>query len=281
LLVAHGADVNLPDNEKKSALMWSAHHGSTAILEFLLDNGGDLALIDCFGDNIRQYARTARRNREKTLAILAKRGVKRLPYCYGYSLRTTCPRCGHPVPVNGPLQCVPCAACGSSLPLDEGFWTHVFETACDAGASVTSFGGAGVELDYRRMNPVCPACKAGFDASLVEPGTDGTFSCPACGAVHATFPVPEWMEDYTVKGKHPFQVYCALERDGQAVSEPPGGAEAVVIRCASCAAALTIDRETARSAVCTHCGVTQYLPDPLWRALHPVRTREWWYLRFR
>ncbi len=54
----------------------------------------------------------------------------------------------------------------------------------------------------------------------------------------------------------------------------------IAIRCISCAAPLTVTVQTPRNAVCGHCATTQYLPDPLWLSLHPVKKTEKWFVLF-
>jgi len=37
--------------------------------------------------------------------------------------------------------------------------------------------------------------------------------------------------------------------------------------------------ETPRNATCKYCTTVQFLPDPLWLSLHPVKIKQAWYIR--
>jgi hypothetical protein len=54
-----------------------------------------------------------------------------------------------------------------------------------------------------------------------------------------------------------------------------------MMACMGCGAALGITVESPRITTCEYCQVENFLPDPLWRRLHPVKKRVPWYVRYR
>src|SRR5258708_39741314 len=50
--------------------------------------------------------------------------------------------------------------------------------------------------------------------------------------------------------------------------------------CPQCGGALHIPADTNRTTTCQFCSVDFYLPDDLWRRLHPVKVVEPWCVRF-
>ena len=52
----------------------------------------------------------------------------------------------------------------------------------------------------------------------------------------------------------------------------------VMMSCLHCGGALEITSETSRIVACQYCDTDHYLPDELWRRLHPLKKRTPWYL---
>ena len=273
-----GADIDLRDGEGKPVIFWSAGLGSVEITRYLLEKGADLSIIDSFGSNVFNYAKKAKRNNNELMELVKGHGVKKLPYCYGFSIEIKCPSCGIPVAVNGPARKVKCPNCQSGVDLKDGFWEDVLGISEDSGKEMV-IGSDNTDKQFRKMNPVCPSCKTGIDASLFPVGGEGTIPCRRCKKLIPYFPPPDWLEDIKIRGGLPVQIIGATESGSSASSETAASKQTVAIACISCGAPLRVDAETPRNATCGHCGTLQYLPDPLWLSLHPAKKREWWYIR--
>lgn len=127
-----------------------------------------------------------------------------------------------------------------------------------------------IDGSEERTAPRCTQCHALLDI-------EKTMICPDCSAENTTFPAPQWLREYMVNGEVPEQIFCA-EIEGHGSFED--GLKPVLIKCAACNASLKITTKTPRSATCEHCGTTQFLPDQLWIALHPVKKSREWFIKF-
>jgi ribosomal protein S27E len=67
---------------------------------------------------------------------------------------------------------------------------------------------------------------------------------------------------------------------GQAVASP-AATRPVSFACPDCGANLKIAADAPRILACSFCKADLFLPDPLWRALHPVKKRVPWVVAFR
>lgn len=277
-MVEAGADINLRDGEGKPVIFWSAGLGSLEITRYLLEKGADLSIIDSFGSNVFNYAKKAKRNNMELMELVKGHGVKKLPYCYGFSLEIKCTSCGIPVAVNGPARKVTCPNCQSGVNLRDSFWDDIFSISEDSGKEMV-IGSDNTDKQFRKMNPVCPSCRTGIDASLFPVGKEGAIPCGRCKKLIPYFPPPGWLEDIKIRGGLPVQIIGATERDSAVTSETASSTATIAIACVSCSAPLRVNSETPRNATCEHCGTLQYLPDPLWLSIHPAKKREWWYIR--
>ncbi len=284
LLVEAGADINHCDQEGKPAIAWSAGLGSLEITRYLIAKGADLSFVDSFGSNLLNYAKKAKRNGKEIVRLVKAQGIKNLPFCYGFNLAFNCQQCGSPVIVNGPLQKVKCASCQTIIELNDDFWTEVIGTASNEGGFSLVIGGNSknvnsLDIKYRKMNPVCPSCKTGLDASTIPGDGSGKIPCPRCKTLIPYFPSPDWFVDYQIRGKHPVQIIGATGFELSESSEDRSAMKTIAVACISCNAALRVNQETPRNATCDHCGTVQFMPDALWLSLHPAQKRDWWYIR--
>lgn len=126
--------------------------------------------------------------------------------------------------------------------------------------------------------PSCPGCTAPLPAEAVPPGGDGELSC-RCGRSIATFPVPDWLRKVVPSAVQLF----GASRDGVVALptvEISAAAKPVLFGCPRCGAGLDIDRDAPRVLACKYCASDLYLPDALWHALHPVKKRTPFWVRF-
>lgn len=192
------------------------------------------------------------------------------PVYYSFKIELDCPSCSQPVFVNGPLEKTRCRSCLSKVELGGQFWKTVFDSQQGMVRYLTYHD---LIVERTGSGPRCPKCGNELDADDVPAGTDGSVACGKCGTESPTFPVPVKFEGM----ENAEQVFCG-EREGEE-REELSKAHPVAVSCIKCGAPLTVTAETPRNATCGYCNTPQYLPDPLWLSLHPVKTKRTWYLR--
>ncbi|HOT45981.1 MAG TPA: hypothetical protein PLM53_20420 [Spirochaetota bacterium] len=193
------------------------------------------------------------------------------PQYYSLKIEFSCPFCSQPVFVNGPIKKTKCQSCLRESELSRGLW----EAIAGAGPGRTEFSSpAALTADKHVIRgPLCNSCGAPLDTDDIATGARTMPPCPSCRAPQSTFPVPEWLP----WSENAEQVFCAEEEGTRSPEEKD--IKPVAISCIKCGAPLDITAETPRNATCTYCNTTQYLPDPLWLSLHPVKIKQAWYIR--
>lgn len=206
---------------------------------------------------------------------------------YGlFEIRTSCGSCGQPVPVNGPFLEVTCASCFNKVHVPAEIFAgflNDFEEEYDGlaereGSGGTLMSGSGTyKYGHWRLAPRCSSCKK----PLSLPDSEGTVSCQ-CGVKYQMYKAPEWLA-----GKVPSVMRCiSLEAPVNDSSAEPdtalgsGSAKPVVMSCPQCSGALSISSENERIMSCQYCDSEVFIPDAVWKRLHPVKTVEGWYACF-
>jgi hypothetical protein len=205
-----------------------------------------------------------------------------------FKVRTSCLECGSAVVFDGPTLVTPCRECQSPVEVDAKRWKSFLDLRSNAAElhgltegqlkNSTIVAGATFSIGWGPQRPIC-SCGAPLDLSKTPPGTDGAIRC-ACGASTTTFPPPAWL--LAVEPD-------ALQVFGAARPFQPGGASVdaaaerrpVSFACPDCGGNLKITTESPRVLACGFCKADLFLPDPLWRALHPVKKRTPWVVAFR
>jgi Zn finger protein HypA/HybF involved in hydrogenase expression len=207
-----------------------------------------------------------------------------------FKVRTACNECGEPVMFDGPLLSVPCAACQSQVELDAHAWKDVLgfrqllskfglaEGQIRNSASLRASGN--INVGWGPQRPQCAGCGALLDLNAAPPGTHGSIRCPACGVSTSTFPPPAWLLAVVPEALQIFGATSASTPAGAKV-EVPAERRPVSFACPECGANLKITAESPRILACAFCKVDLYLPDALWRSLHPVKRRSPWVVAFR
>ena len=210
---------------------------------------------------------------------MAARETSRLAW-FSLAIRTTCRQCRAPIPLNGPSASVSCPTCETEMPLDPSFWFHVLDSP-RAGVGEKRRSGSWMLLDgtlhghWKVSDPRCPGCGAEIRARQVKPGRKRSWRCSACGRTLQTRPADRWFADNCPAL---VQVLQAASADGR---RAPAGSEdqragAQTCECPACQGAFEVTATSPRTVACQHCGENIYLPEPLWRALHPVEPRRSW-----
>jgi hypothetical protein len=132
--------------------------------------------------------------------------------------------------------------------------------------------------------PACGACGTLVALETLPLGMDGKASCGRCSAEVTTYPAPSWLGEELPSLR---QIYGA-EREVTSAHGMPAprtsaarGDDAVILSCPNCGGSLRVTGETQRTTPCTYCQTNVFLPDDLWRRLHPVKTVRAWSIAFR
>lgn len=207
-----------------------------------------------------------------------------------YEIRTECESCGQPVPINGPMRTIACSYCFHRVEITPDRYKSLLADLLEEYDELADGEGRGGQMisdrtyhyGYWRVPPRCRACKKPLELGAVDLGTSGELACP-CGQRYASFPAPDWL---IAELPTAAQCYCA-DREPQPVEGADGtlelvevhedAPEPVVMACPQCGGALKITVESDRVHECQYCQSNVYIPDPLWRRLHPVKqVHEWW-----
>jgi hypothetical protein len=201
-------------------------------------------------------------------------------YC-SIKLLDKCPHCGGGLPINGVLGAVLCNNCQEQTELGARYWERVLEHPDNdyherQGSFSLNFE---TNVRWRAERPACTACGAELPVDDVAVGTVGSLTCAGCGHENTTYPVPQWLAGGLPSA---VQVYCG-EREGaghEAAVQAGAGARPVVLSCPQCDGALKVTSASDRLVPCQFCQADVFLPDELWKRLHPAKTSETWYIRY-
>lgn len=204
-----------------------------------------------------------------------------------------CRGCGQPVPINGLVDETRCPHCQADVTVPQRLWNHALR-GVDAATLVAADGqgilAANPEFKEgtsdRRLRvertvmdaPVCIHCQE----ALTVPASSWSqerfqVTCGGCGKTTSFVPPALGLGLPSVQVSH----VAAPEhepRPDDAVDAAADGDETapIVMSCPQCSASLTITADCQRTTQCTYCKASVYLPDDLWRQLHPVRSATPW-----
>jgi hypothetical protein len=132
--------------------------------------------------------------------------------------------------------------------------------------------------ECRIEQPRCPSCREFLDISAVQPRMDQPLFCGHCGSRTTTSAPPAWL---AAKRPDVLQVFCA-KREGEDDAEQPApeALKPVMMACLHCGAALPINPESPRITQCQYCQTDHYVPDDIWRRMHPLKKRMPWYVAY-
>ena len=196
--------------------------------------------------------------------------------------------CGQPIPVNAPEENVHCDHCQNDLALPIAMWRTILRdfdeahhgiSAEKAASQTRDFEGVIAHFAYRRTAPHCEKCNAPYGIDRIADGVTQDIFCVACGDPASTMPPPPRLKSAV---RTLAQIFLTDPR-GVAAKQQLGvanGAAPVIMQCPGCGAPLRVTAESPRTVRCDHCRVDVYLPDDLWRRLHPAKTVREWYVRF-
>jgi hypothetical protein len=190
-----------------------------------------------------------------------------------FTLRAQCAHCGGPLPLLGPLREVPCDACGKTTPITASEWGRILAAGARGVASISVGRHEITNGMAPSAKPVCASCSAPAPLDALAIGSDTSAKC-ACGEVLVTYPAPAWLREEVPAL---VQLYGA-DREGSSAATTRTHVEPVAMACPKCGGSLDIGGDAQRTTKCTFCSASIYLPDDLWRSLHPVKTVRAWTL---
>ncbi len=195
---------------------------------------------------------------------------------FSVQLRTSCSRCGSPLPLNAMVPWLACPACSATNQLDDEFWLSILADG-DLGTCTIFTSGREISLDVEKTGPACGTCGAGIAKDDALAAADaGSVACTACGArTLVRVPPPAFVLSgiALLVGEDPLQVPAA----GSTLAVQGEVAQPVAFHCPTCGGVLQVDG-SARVVKCGYCQGAAYLPDPLWHVFHPVPVTRPWYL---
>jgi len=208
-----------------------------------------------------------------------------------FTVRTECGQCGQPVPLNGPFRAVHCNACQADAAVPDGLWNTLLgklddeHDAMPEGAATrqtSTLDGNAYHWSLSRCLPRCDKCSATLPLD-VPPGDERDVFCTGCGDGASVYPAPPWLRAMVPTAQQVTSVDRGAGADARR-AVPVGGvveaAQPVVMPCPQCGGALQLAGDTERVVKCRFCAADVYLPDDLWRRLHPVRVVREWFVRF-
>ena len=204
-------------------------------------------------------------------------------FAIAIELRVECPRCASPVFVPALVSRATCTSCQTVVDLRVAL---AFATENSFWEEIVRYGQHDLSTQDGRLRgtgqvtaPVCGSCSAALQLPVGAGLEQTTLVCGSCDAP-ALIRVPPRRDVRAphfvshLLGEDPDAV--PAEQKGEALQSRPAAAP-VRFPCPSCDASLEVDG-TARTVECTYCHQSAYLPDDLWRRLHPVSTKRRWYL---
>jgi DNA-directed RNA polymerase subunit RPC12/RpoP len=214
----------------------------------------------------------------------AEKKLKKFKPRYSFvSVKLDCPNCRQPVFPGGPLLGPECSYCFNKVTLTEKFWIDILENPFVHEEYQVL--GSNTHSEKGEKVPRCLKCGKKLRIPGEKVGTVHSVKCSSCGYQNPSYPAPDWLKKLRglrnrkkVSGS-PVQVYCAWHEDSE-VTKRLEDIKPVAVACVQCGGTLKITVDTPRNAECPYCGTSQYLPDPLWRILHPVSQKHTWYIRW-
>jgi predicted RNA-binding Zn-ribbon protein involved in translation (DUF1610 family) len=191
-----------------------------------------------------------------------------------FGLRSECPSCGAHLPVNGPAPEVECADCGEQVKVPPEVVRSLLDVFEEGWPRPPSANTETVgDMTWRwtaepSEGPLCPSCQA----TLPHETQEGMLSCSSCRATVPQVRTPSALRKQV--GSAAWVIAGEVDQSRTAPAAP------VALACPSCGAGLSITSRHHRVTPCDHCGSRVHLPDTVWRALHPPRKVQPWWVRF-
>jgi hypothetical protein len=192
-----------------------------------------------------------------------------------------CPRCDHPLPLDGPLEVAHCNSCQSDIEIPRDYWTETLESSCrkmqeaeiGTGTGSILIGSFHGHLTLARFDPYCDSCKTDFvNPWELVPGT--AYTCRECGMVYPVQEPPSWLTGKVPRISLLVNALLSVETSN---GQYPGGMKPVSMTCPSCSGQLEVDGSS-RFVSCRFCNGQVFLPDDLWLRFHGTKRKRRWFV---
>ena len=278
MLIKSGADVNFKNKKEETPLELAAQYGFHKTVQLLLENSAD---IHDKTQNILTKLRKDRDHFEEILKLIKDSGAKQYPFIAQYKTKFKCNSCGRMIAVNSPTQKITCIHCHSHNKIDDIIWEGFIDFSCyqDFKYNYSFERENYLYIDMKRTEPICSnsECRAKLDHKKIKTGSEDILICPKCGKKYLTFPAPDWLKKFDLNGSKASQIIC----EEKETSKPDKQVfKTTAVYCLSCGASMKFSKNRPRLSNCEHCGTNQYLPDSIWKTLHPYKIRKAWYIMF-
>jgi hypothetical protein len=202
---------------------------------------------------------------------------------------TACDHCALPVPINGPVQVLRCPHCQKDTPIPQLFTLLSIKSVASTRSKVRDGydNVDGRRYQYTLFHDASPDCgrcgsQVAIAAYLAKSSAATTLACASCQAPVPTFPVPAWLKE---KFPTALQVFggdaeVAREQAGLDLVVNEGATKPIAMACPSCGGGLSVRQDTERTMSCPFCASSVFLPDELWKRLHPAKTMQRWTLTY-
>ena len=204
-------------------------------------------------------------------------------------LSTNCNSCGNPLPINAFTEKVFCNKCNKDNVLSADLWKSLLEELLgevvtfqdsEGRPSKVMTGQYNFDMLYGRKNARCNKCKTDIPEEELDKFTEsGKYNCKKCGAGVFVRQATELLQSIYPSAKYIVSEDENMLKGSSEKPEEKNSAKPVLFTCPSCAGNLEIDGKE-RIIECTFCKSKVYLPDDLWFSLHPVVSKERWYITF-
>ena len=204
-------------------------------------------------------------------------------------IKTECTHCGNPLPVNAFVDKIFCDKCNKDNVFDAKLWTSLLE---DKLKEISAFedsvgrpskvmmGQYTFDMLYGRKNARCNSCKTDIPDDELNKFTDkGEYKCAKCSKDIFVRPATDLLKTILTSAKYIVSEDENLLFPSSEKSLNQGSDKPIMFSCPSCAGNLEIDGKE-RIIECNYCHSKVYLPDDLWYSLHPVVSKERWYITF-
>lgn len=195
------------------------------------------------------------------------------------TMSVPCDHCAKPIPINGPTQRLHCDHCQRETTL-----TRMAEELSLAAEQMQSMGSPYRSTLYSSADPLCAQCgeQVPIDEYVGYSGGVTALYCPSCGSQMPTYPAPSWLRDQLPGALQVFggDPELAREHAGLSLHVNQKRVDPVMMACPGCAGSLSVGEHSARTLACSYCHGQVFIPDELWRRLHPVKTMKRWTLTY-
>lgn len=200
----------------------------------------------------------------------------------------TCPDCESTIPLNALIPSIQCSSCGRLLELSIDVWRTVLDDAIKEaphteegmGSSATIFSNYKYSMVRGRHCPRYSGTKEEIEENDIFAGlSTGYVKHPMTGERTSVRKVPD-IYSGELRGVVALvgEDFSLIPGDEEGASvEPVVSSEPVAFACPKCGGNLLVNGEN-RMESCEYCETRVYLPDDLWRILHPVKTKRTWFL---